>query len=266
MAIAQINGINLYYEVHGEGTPVVCVAGFSADHQAWREITPALAEQYQVIVFDNRGAGQTDVPSGPYCIEDFAKDTVALCDHLDIDKAHFIGNSMGGMILQQLGYSYPERVRSLCIANSVYKRSSVFTPFLEAHFDLVASGADIHALVRQFMCWLVAYDFINQPGKLDEMVEFALNNPHPFTLEGYQNQLHALKQFDATNWISQIACPTLVMAGDQDIIFRSDTVKAIADAISGSIYLQFKHCGHLPMLEKPAAFVNAVNNFYQQLA
>lgn len=266
MAFAHINGIDMYYEIHGEGTPLVCVSGFSADHTAWREVVPLLSDDYQVIVFDNRGVGQSDAPDTPYSMEQFANDTVALCQHLNLEQAHFVGNSMGGMILQQLGKDHSSRVLSLCIANTVLKRNSVFSNFLDAHYDLVVSGADTKGLLRQFMCWLVAYDFLNQPGKLDEMVNLALSNPHPFTLQGYRNQLHALKQFDATSWASDIQSPTMVMAGDQDIIFLAESVKAVADAIAGSIYLEFKNCGHLPMLEKPQALVNAIKNFHQQLA
>ena len=107
----QVNDISMYYETHGQGEPLVLISGFSADHSVWSRVVDALKANYQVIVFDNRGAGQTDVPLGPYSIEQMAADVDGLCQQLGIQRAHFVGSSMGGFILQTLDFRYPKRVK-----------------------------------------------------------------------------------------------------------------------------------------------------------
>lgn len=118
MPKAKINDINLYYEIHGQGEPLVLVAGFSADHLSWECILNYLTPYYKVLIFDNRGAGQTDAPNGLYSIEQMTCDVDALCQYVGFEKAHFIGNSMGGYIVQMMAYRYPSRVKSVVISNS----------------------------------------------------------------------------------------------------------------------------------------------------
>jgi pimeloyl-ACP methyl ester carboxylesterase len=89
-----VNDITMYYETHGEGEPLILISGFGADHLMWDEVVSRLKNNYKVIVFDNRGAGQTDVPQKPYTIAEMSDDTAQLCHQLHIKKAHFIGNSI----------------------------------------------------------------------------------------------------------------------------------------------------------------------------
>lgn len=91
----KVNDISMYYEMHGKGEPIVFIAGFSVDHVAWFEVVERFKDKYQVILFDNRGVGQTDVPDGPYSIEQMTDDVAALCSALGVPQAHFVGNSMG---------------------------------------------------------------------------------------------------------------------------------------------------------------------------
>ena len=86
MAFAKINGINLYYELQGEGQPIVFVSGFATHRETWREFSNRLSANYKTLIFDNRGAGQSDAPPPPYSIEMMAKDTKDLMDHLGIEK------------------------------------------------------------------------------------------------------------------------------------------------------------------------------------
>lgn len=99
MPTAKLNDITMYYEVQGEGTPLIFIGGFSADHLVWAEQALAFMSDFQVITLDNRGAGQTTIPDGAYTVEQMADDVVSLCQHLDIEQAYFVGHSMGGCIL-----------------------------------------------------------------------------------------------------------------------------------------------------------------------
>src|SRR5579884_1186018 len=98
MPTVQANGINVYYEIHGVGEPLLLISGLASDHTFYRWVLPQLAARYQVIVFDNRGEGYTDKPNIPYSIDMMADDTAGLLHALGIARAHVLGTSMGGRI------------------------------------------------------------------------------------------------------------------------------------------------------------------------
>ncbi|GAG71998.1 unnamed protein product, partial [marine sediment metagenome] len=97
MVYAEINDIKLFYEIIGEGYPVILVHGFGGNRTEWFVQVPPLSEKFKVIIFDNRGSGKSDRPNIPYTMEMFADDIAGLLDYLNIDKAHIIGVSLGGM-------------------------------------------------------------------------------------------------------------------------------------------------------------------------
>ncbi len=91
MPTIKVNDINMYYEIHGQGEPLLLIMGMGADLTMWGDSVYRFAKKYQVITFDNRGAGRTDKPDIPYSIEMMADDTVGLMDRLNIERAHFLG-------------------------------------------------------------------------------------------------------------------------------------------------------------------------------
>jgi pimeloyl-ACP methyl ester carboxylesterase len=112
---ADCNGQHLYYEVHGEGEPLLCIHGLSASTLGWLPQIPVWSQAYRTVVFDNRDVGQSSRASGEYEIADMAADALALADTLGLDSFHLLGLSMGGAIAQQLTLMVPERVRTLTL-------------------------------------------------------------------------------------------------------------------------------------------------------
>ena len=257
----KVNDISMYYEIQGSGEPIVLIAGFSVDHLTWTEVVNQLKDSYQVITFDNRGAGQTDVTKGPYSIEQMANDVVGLCRALDIKKAHFVGNSMGGYIVQTLAHQHPELVTSALISNSTMNTQCCFHIYVDAQLELLKANVPLRALVHASCAWAFSYQFLNQPGVMEQLIEMTLNNPYPFTIEGYEGQYVALDQFNSSQWAHDIRTPTLVVSGDQDLIFNHDLAKKLADQIPHSQYYCFKNCGHLPMIEYPQLFADILKEF-----
>ena len=116
MPTIEANGQTLYYEVHGEGEPLLCVMGLSADTLSWMLQVPAFSARHRTVIFDNRDVGQSSMAAGPYEIADMAQDALALADALGLDSFHLLGASMGGAIAQELAVAAPERVRTLTLA------------------------------------------------------------------------------------------------------------------------------------------------------
>src|SRR5262245_57316151 len=98
----QAHGIEIFYDVHGAGEPLLLIAGFACDHTIWSAVCPLLASRYRVIVFDNRGVGQTSAPEAAMTIPQMAEDAAGLLDGLGLGRVHVAGHSMGGMIAQEL--------------------------------------------------------------------------------------------------------------------------------------------------------------------
>src|SRR5690349_18217962 len=112
------NGIELYYEIYGEGKPLVLISGLGYSLWQWHRVVPLLAEHFQVITFDNRGVGQSEKPAGPYSAQILAADTVGLLDALQIERAIILGHSMGGFIAQALALDFPGRVEKLILCST----------------------------------------------------------------------------------------------------------------------------------------------------
>ncbi|MEX0998454.1 MAG: alpha/beta fold hydrolase, partial [Thermodesulfobacteriota bacterium] len=125
MPYAQVNGVKLYYEVHGEGDPVILICGLGSQLQSWATQVPIYSKHFKVIVFDNRGSGKSDKPEEKYLTSDMADDTAALMEELGIESAHIVGKSMGGMIAQWLAIKYPKKVQKLVLGCSSASRDEV---------------------------------------------------------------------------------------------------------------------------------------------
>jgi len=116
MAVAEANGQQLYYEIHGEGEPLLCIHGLACDTLAWLPQLAAFSAEFRTVIFDNRDVGQSSMSQGDYEIADMARDALALADELGFDSFHLLGVSMGGAIAQEIAIQAPERVRTLTLA------------------------------------------------------------------------------------------------------------------------------------------------------
>ncbi|MBI2785379.1 MAG: alpha/beta fold hydrolase [Legionella longbeachae] len=257
----KVNDISMYYEIHGQGEPLVFIAGFSSDSTVWCELIDHLKDKFQLIFFDNRGAGQTDIPDGPYSIDQMANDVAALCSALGIHQAHFVGNSMGGFILQTLAFHYPKLVKSAIIGNSAASIHTSFHIYLAAQLELIKANTPFKSLIKASCAWAFSYQFLAQPGKLEQLIQIGLDNPYPFTVKGYEGQYAALEQFNSTSWLQKIQMPVMVLGSEEDLILIEKASKFLADHIPGAHYYCFMECGHLPQLEYPEQFAKLVEEF-----
>ncbi len=261
MPIAQLNDINLFYKLEGSGDPLVLISGFGADHSIWNSIVSRLADTYTVLTFDNRGVGQSDVPSEKYSIEQMAKDTVALMQFLHIDRAAILGHSMGGYIAQTVAHQFPSFTKSLILSNTAMATETCFHFFIKAYFELLKNGTPAELCAKLMSPWGFSYQYLEKPMMIDGLAKYAANNPHPTSLTGYLGQFAAIGDFSSKTWAKEINSNTLVMSSDQDLILDQRHTKALAHEIKDSQYFCFKDCGHMPYIEQPQKFVTQALSF-----
>jgi 3-oxoadipate enol-lactonase len=263
MPVVTVNDNNLYYEVYGVGDPLVFIHGFAVDHLVFSAMPEEYQDNYQVFLIDNRGSGQSDCPDGPYTVEMMADDVAEFCRILELGRCHFVGHSLGGMILQRLIHQYPEQVRSATLCCTDVKIDIRYALVAQARFDLMVAEAPLRALIENGLGWTFSSDFLQRPGIIETIINLRLSNPYPITIAGYKNQLNALLTFNSTAWINQIQVPCLVLSGEQDIIVTEFSTRKMSTLIPQAHYESIPGVGHAPFLEKPEAFHAILKHFLE---
>ncbi len=228
MPRVKANNIMMYYEIHGEGVPIVLIAGLNSDHTLYRGIVPSLSAKYQVIVFDNRGVGRTDKPDIPYTIEMMADDTAELLNVLGIKQAHILGTSLGGRIAAALVLQHPNCARSLILVSTIVK-SLRGTPMTWARLrvslmlklPMVRGSNPYYAVMRQREAGLV---------------------------------------YDCMDRLNEIHVPTLILHGQKDKTAPYPLAKAMHAGIQGS-HMQTFDGGHLFFIVRQKQFIEAITDF-----
>lgn len=258
----KVNGANLYYEIHGAGEPLLLIEGCGGDITNWTEILPILSKDFQVIIFDNRGIGRSEVTAGNYTTKQLADDAFGLLEYLEIEKAHVLGWSMGGMIAQELVLAHPEKIEKLilCATAAVYspKHSFVFWTWLE-----MMKRGQAETVADWMMTWCFSEDFFRNPEIVAYTRESFLNPPYPATLEGFAAQIAALTSHDRRGQLGEIKSPTLVFGTNDDGSFHVKELEALAKEIDGA-ELKIIDGAHTFQLEKPKDFSSVVIEFLQR--
>jgi pimeloyl-ACP methyl ester carboxylesterase len=248
MTIARLNGIEIYYEEHGDraAEPVLLIMGQGVTIPLWVRQIPALEERYHVVSFDNRGTGRTSQPEGPYTMEQMSDDAVALLDHLGIESAHIIGQSMGGMIAQYLALRYPDRVRSLVLACTSPRGPDSVD---DSPLDMTP------AAVRERLLKVYTPQFLVNPGPWFGAM-WAEHLRYPATPAGQKGQAHAGIGFDVSDRLPEIHAPTLVITGDADGLVDPANSRILAERIAGAEMRVFEGLRH-GFMQEGADEVNA---------
>jgi pimeloyl-ACP methyl ester carboxylesterase len=273
MSIATVGPIELYYEEHGSGDPLLLIMGLAADSQAWMFQVPDFAGRYRTIAFDNRGVGRSSKPPGPYTIHEMADDAAGLLDALDIRRAHVVGVSMGGMIAQELALRHPERVRGLVLGCtfpepdaeveqqrqfSVTRFGGSVTGTGEMQIDLAA--LDPLSFFQHLLPRVFTEGFIQRElPRLMQLFGGALQ--YGFSLEAILGQVAAVMGHRTTDRLHQITAPTLVITGDADLLVPPANSDLLARHIPGARLVKVPGGSHGFNFETPEVFNRAVLDF-----
>jgi pimeloyl-ACP methyl ester carboxylesterase len=260
MPHVKLNSLNFYYEVEGEGPPLVLIAGLSADSSSWDLIKPFLVKKFQVIRFDNRSVGRTEIPSHSYTIAEMGEDVIALLDHLGISKAHLLGHSMGGTIAQTVALQWPHYLERLIISHSFVKvaaRSLFWMHHCAALYDAHQAPEETMPVVAP---WIFSNNFFTDPRHMKRLIAFRKNYPYPQDPRGFRQQVEAIAAFDSRDWVNKLSLPTAIFAGEEDILTPLEGSLYLHEQIKDS-QLVVQEGAHMPLMEMSRRYAKAIEQF-----
>lgn len=269
MPTVHANGIEIYYEEHGSGEPLLLIMGWGCNAATWKPQLPGLAARFRVIAFDNRGVGRTSAPAGPYSIELLAQDTVGLLDALGIARAHVFGISMGGMIAQEFVLRHPLRVGALMLGcTSPGGRRAVGSGELDENIrsykeTIGDEGPDLEWFAEFLRRLWTDEALANSDPHLQDFV-FSLIR-FPPTPHGLRAQADAVAAHDAYDRLPVIGHHVLVMTGNEDRLIAFENAFLLAERIPNAelrIFAGLKHAFHL---EEPDAVNDAMIDFIDRV-
>lgn len=264
MPHVEANGIRIYYEINGEGPPLFTISGFTQHHLIWKNCLPILTPHFQVISFDNRGSGQSDAPEESYSIELFAKDTAALMNALDIESAHFLGSSMGTLIIQQLCLSFPQKVKKAVLASPFAYFPPIAKHNVATQLKMLSEGVPRMLLMELNMAWLLSNEFLSIPSNKERFLEDIRSDPYPITMEGLLGQVDALFNADLRKELTEIPHPILLLVGEKDIDTPVYCAEFMQKTLLNCQMHIFKDMGHLLNYEIPEKLSKKALEFFLQ--
>ena len=253
MPFKTVGDIKIYYEVHGEGEPLVMISGCGANLSAWADQIPALSMKYHVITFDNRGMGRSDKPDIPYTVQIMAADVAGLLDSIGIGAAHILGYSMGGLIAQEFALAYPERTLTLilsCASPGGAPEAILPEP------QIMALMFDLETIKRltplewtgKLLGSMCSQEFLDSHPKLvDEAA--ARQSKYPTPPNFIMRQAEAILTAQTYNRLSEIKAPTLVLGGSADRVTSCDNLRLLASKIPNSELVILENLGHGMFIE-----------------
>lgn len=256
---ATVNGLDTYYEIHGaEGRPWLAFShSLACSTRMWDGQIAAFKDHYRVLVYDTRGHGQTAAPRGQYTLEGLADDLKALLKHLKIEKPHFVGLSMGGMIGQTFALKYPGVLASLTLADTTSRYPAAAAAMWQDRIR-IAEANGMEALVQTTLeRWFTPGFREKSKEEVSRVAAQILKTPVP----GYVGCCHAIPKIDVTARLQELKLPALVICGEQDPATPPAMARDIAQALPGAKLALIPQAAHLANIEQPEAFNRALAGF-----
>ena len=252
--------VELAYDVEGEGPDLLLIAGSASSRPIWSLSRPQLARSFRTIAFDNRDSGESTVVDAAYTLRDLAADARAVLDATGSRRAHVVGHSMGGAIAQELALSYPDRVATLTLVSTWARGNAYSRNLIELMYDLTASGCDDRTLLEAILfagAGATALSETSLRDKTDAAMALGPLAPRPALSRQWQLDLGV----DTLDRLREISTPAHVIWGDEDRMVPPSLSVQLLGAIAGASQTRIERCGHLPMVDAPEAFAEAVAAF-----
>ncbi|MGH2766752.1 MAG: alpha/beta fold hydrolase [Actinomycetota bacterium] len=245
--LQRLDGRRLYQELHGPegGEPLILLEGLGRDIPGWRRNIPRLASELRLVAYEFRGNGRSSAGDGPMTMATFVDDTVALLDHLGMERAHLYGLSFGGMVAQELALAHPDMVRSLILACT--------------HAG-VRHAVPVRASVPKHRPRKALYSERHLREHPDQVAE-DLAAGTPQAPDVALRQWEAMRDFDAYDRLPSLRVPALVLHGTEDRTIHPDNARILAERIPGARLVLLGGAGHVYHAEQPEAADGIVLEF-----
>ena len=237
----NINGIELAFERHGKGTPLVLLHGFPLDHHTWDDVVVLLKDSFDLIVPDLRGFGESTTIDTPYTIDDIASDITGLLDHIGIANTLIAGHSMGGYVALALARLYPERVSGLglvstqALADPPDRKEGRYKSAADVAENGI--GGVVDAMTTKF----------TSNERLQKVARTMMENQQP---AAYIGTLKAMaERLDSSDLLAHFTFPVTIIHGSADQLISIERSREMNNAIAQSYFVELEDVGHLPMLE-----------------
>ena len=266
MPYALVDDVEIYWESHGEGDPLLIISGVGGSTWSYVESIAAWSPHFRVLVFDNMGGGLSSKPDRPYTIAEMADQAAAVLDGADVKGAYVVGLSMGGMIAQELALRHPARVCGLvlgCTHCGGTKRIPPSPEVIRRFSD--NEGFSPEEIVEKNLRLLITVEFWQSgseslQGYRERQLKAPIQPEHAL-----KRQLEAIRTFDTCNRLPDIKAPTLIFAADRDLLVPPENGRILAERIPGAEIKILANSGHLIHLESAETFHQSVLRFFQNL-
>ena len=268
---AQINNLQLAYDDHGMGLPVIFLHAFPLNRQMWEgEMQALLADQrYRLVALDFRGLGESEIASSSVkpvisSMDMLADDIAGLMDKLGIQQAVLCGLSMGGYVAFAFAGKYPERLRGLILADT---RPGADTPEASANREKVAQLVESQGAgaIADLQLPRLISDYTRQHHpQVETRVRQLIDAASPQGIAAASRGMAV--RADSSSLLAQITCPTLVIVGERDAIIPPQEAQEYAAQMPGAQYTIIPHAGHLSNLEQPEVFIGVIRRFLEMMA
>jgi len=270
MPTVKVGDINMYYEVHGQGEAIILIPGLGAGRTSWFRQLRAFKKHYKVITFDPRSIGKSSRPKELYSFRALADDVVGLMDHLAIKKADVLGQSMGGLVAQELAIDYPDRVLKLVLVSSSLAGGPTIptNPALAEAMGYAEGATEIDFSkvdTRKTMKVVIGMSFNKSLYRIamQFMSRFFVKLEE---IDGMWDQLRAVFGHNTFDRLHLIKARTLVIAGAEDRIVPPHTSEVLAGKIPNARLIMVKGGSHVLTVEMTSRFNREVLDFLSHVA
>ncbi len=260
----DVNGCRFNVRVDGveDGPWVMLAHGLATDLSMWDDLVAALSARYRILRYDARGHGSTSATPGDYSWDLLVGDAVALLDRIGIQRAHFVGLSMGGMVGLGLALDHPARVLSLCACDARAEATPEYNEGWTERIQIVRTGGMDALVERTLRRWFTPAFLASPSQRLDKM-RAMMRATSP---DGYCGCAAALQTLDYARHLGSLKIPTLYVVGAQDLGAPPEVVRTMHASTPGSQFVEIPNAGHISAVERPAEFNGSIASFLDRIS